>query len=230
MKDKKGFVFVETIIVIATVLAGLLALYISYSNMVRNERRRVRYDDPAFIYKTYSVGNFLLSMYDNNGNVILSNKINEYRKRIERHESDPTISSSYYFNILPNDIDFFGTDYVDNNADRKGFYYKMFNDLNIQNVIIISKSMADEIDTKYNSSSKNEIANQIPHNLLYYILSMKTADDDDNQIYLIVEYAEKVNGDACSPTQLANANSGSSSTQRESSCTFYYANMKIEEN
>ena len=64
MKNKKGFVFVETVMVIAIVLAGLLAIYISYSNMVRNERRRVRYDEPAFIYRTYAVGQFLLSLYD----------------------------------------------------------------------------------------------------------------------------------------------------------------------
>ena len=227
MKDKRGFVFVETIIVIATVLAGLLAIYVSYTNMVRNERRRVRYDDPAFIYKTHTIGRFLLSMYDNDGNAILSNKIKEhkavlqlsYTKASEDGKNPIEEISNYYFNILPNDIDFFSSNYVGNNASRRGFYHSLTNNLNIQNVIVIRKK---EVDLIYTNKDNSIIKNLIPNNLLYYILSLNTSDDDDEQMYLIVEFAEKTNGDACSPTQLS---SSSSETKRESSCTYYYSNI-----
>ena len=221
MKNKKGFVFVETIIVIATVLAGLLAIYVSYSNMVRNERRRVRYDEPSFIYKTYSIGQFLITLYDDDGNAIIYNKVKEYKN-----------INNYYFNIPPNDIDFFSTEYVGDNANRKEFYSKMLQDLHVQNVIVISKTKIDEINTKYsNSSTRSQIINLIPNNLLYYILSMNVNDDANDSIYLIVEFAEKVNGDECSPNQLAEASANSTSgtnSKSETSCTFYYANMKLE--
>ena len=218
MKNKKGFVFVETIIVIVTVLAGLMLIYISYTNMVRNERRRVRYDEPSFIYKTYAVGKFLLSFYDDDGYSVLYKKANEYSKQN---------SEVYYVSIAPNDIDFFSSAYSEGkiNSERKEFYNSMLSNLHIQNVLIISK---EKIDYIYNNKNDAKIRNLIPHNLLYYILSIKTDGDSDDQCYLIVEFAEKVNGDECSPNQLASAETSSTTNKSlESSCTFYYGNMKI---
>ena len=68
MKKKNGFVFVETMIVVVILIVSLLVIYSSYMGLISNERRLSRYDDPAFIYKTYSIAKFLLEMKDEEGN------------------------------------------------------------------------------------------------------------------------------------------------------------------
>jgi prepilin-type N-terminal cleavage/methylation domain-containing protein len=74
MKNKKGFVFIETIIVIVILSAALLIIYSSFNSAYIKEKRRVYYDDPAYIYKSYYIGKFIVD------NTIFKNKeiINNY--------------------------------------------------------------------------------------------------------------------------------------------------------
>lgn len=59
MKKKKGFVFIETIVVVSVLLAGLMYLYSAFVSFSNNEKRRVLYDDVSYLYKTYYIKNFL---------------------------------------------------------------------------------------------------------------------------------------------------------------------------
>src|SRR5574344_2256543 len=62
MKNR-GFVFVETIVVIAILTVSLLTIYLTFTNVLENEKRRATFDDTAYIYKTYYIEDFLVSLY-----------------------------------------------------------------------------------------------------------------------------------------------------------------------
>lgn len=206
MEKKKGFVFVETMIVVVTVLTSLLLIYSAYTGLVRVERKRVRYDDPAFIYKTQAVADFLLTLYDDEGKSIIGNKISENKD----------LNDQIYINIPVSDIELFSSEYGNGNEKRKTFFSSMYNNLHIQNIFMISKKNIAKLSVNKDNHQ------EIPRNFLNYILSINTTSDDNNQYYLIVEYAEKIDGSVCSPNQLINNNS-----KVESSCTFFYSNLKI---
>ena len=61
MKNKRGFVFVETIITVVVLTTSLLYLYNSYSSIINSEEERLYYDNPAYIYKTNYIRDFLES-------------------------------------------------------------------------------------------------------------------------------------------------------------------------
>lgn len=58
MRNKKGFVFVETLVVVAVLTASLLMLYSTYSAIVRKEKTRITYNDPVYLYRTYYLEKF----------------------------------------------------------------------------------------------------------------------------------------------------------------------------
>ena len=59
MKKRNGFVFVETIIVIAFLATSLIMIYRSFTGMLTSEKRRLYYDDPIYLYRTYYILDFL---------------------------------------------------------------------------------------------------------------------------------------------------------------------------
>ena len=60
--NKKGFVFVETIIVIAIIMTILLSLYASFISILNQERRNTTFDDVTYIYRTFYIEDFLVSL------------------------------------------------------------------------------------------------------------------------------------------------------------------------
>lgn len=60
-KNNKGFIFVETIIVIAFLATSLIIIYKSFNNLLTNEKKRLYYDDPLYLYRAYYVLDFLES-------------------------------------------------------------------------------------------------------------------------------------------------------------------------
>ncbi len=58
MKRKKGFVFIETLVVVAILTLSLLMTYSSYNASVVREKSRIRYNDAAFLYRTYYISQF----------------------------------------------------------------------------------------------------------------------------------------------------------------------------
>jgi hypothetical protein len=211
MKKKNGFVFIETMIVVVVLISLLLVIYSSYTGLISVERKKARYDDPSFIYKTYAVGQFLISLKDDEGNVIIKNKIENK-------------SNSDIIHISMNDIELFTADEDDDtngNIHRKDFFNKLYNQLHIQDVLILSKSKIKKLQ-----SNTNEISND----LYSYLSSLDISEDDDSQFYLVIMYAEKVNGNQCNPNELISETNNENSvlTNIESSCTFYYSSLKLE--
>lgn len=62
--NKKGFVFVETIIVIALVTSALVYVYSTFNKTLQSSKIRLYYDDPVYIYKTYVIRNLLVDNYN----------------------------------------------------------------------------------------------------------------------------------------------------------------------
>lgn len=58
MKQKNGFVFIETIIVIAVLTTALVLLYSMFTSVLNQEKRRTTYEDVAYLYRTYYLSKF----------------------------------------------------------------------------------------------------------------------------------------------------------------------------
>lgn len=58
MKNKKGFVFIETIVVVAVLTVSLLMIYSTYSATLRKEKNRMSYNDSVYLYRTYYLEKF----------------------------------------------------------------------------------------------------------------------------------------------------------------------------
>ena len=55
MKTKKGFMFVETIMVMTILTTTLLSIYITFSRVLLNEKRMAMFYDTSYIYRTYLI-------------------------------------------------------------------------------------------------------------------------------------------------------------------------------
>ena len=62
MKKKKGFMFVETIMVMTILTTTLLSIYITFSRVLLNEKRRAMFDDTSYLYRTYLIEDYLASL------------------------------------------------------------------------------------------------------------------------------------------------------------------------
>lgn len=60
--NKKGFILVETIMVVVILITTLTLIYSSFSKLISYEKRRVMFDDTSYIYRTYYLEDFLVSL------------------------------------------------------------------------------------------------------------------------------------------------------------------------
>lgn len=60
MTNKKGFAFIETIIMILVLATSLLLIYSSYKSIFISNNMRLYYDDITYVYKAYFTTNKLL--------------------------------------------------------------------------------------------------------------------------------------------------------------------------
>ena len=62
MKNKKGFMFVETIMVMTILTTILLTIFITFSRVLLSEKRRAMFDDTSYLYRTYLIEDYLNSL------------------------------------------------------------------------------------------------------------------------------------------------------------------------
>lgn len=55
IRNKKGFILIETIIVVVILLTTLISVYSVFGNNIRKEKRRMYYDDVAYLFKTMQI-------------------------------------------------------------------------------------------------------------------------------------------------------------------------------
>ena len=169
--NKKGFVFVETIVVTAILLASLVLVYSAFVASNNQETRRLRYDDMNKLYETYYLKQYLESF-----------ELDTLKARINE--------TTLYQNIYPGQSDLFGAAY----NGEKLFFERLWNDLHIQTMILttydVSKITACDSAATMSLCSNN--------NLMTYL---RTLDNDSDTSYrLIVEFASQLSGESCTST------------------------------
>lgn len=169
--NKKGFVFIETIIVIAVLLASLMLIYSLYVNSLSLETVRLRYDDPAKLYETFYIRKYLESF-----------NLDDLKRKIE--DGEP------YQMIYRGQSEVFGNSY----NNEKIFFENLWMELNIKTIILLPYNVSELV--KCNASNTVAICSNA--NLLNYL---KTLDDgDENDFRLVIEYSSTLGGDACATT------------------------------
>ena len=98
-------------------------------------------------------------------------------------------------------------------------------------IILIGILIISYIYNFNNLQEKNIKINEseISSDLYKYLMSIDVSNDKDDQSYLVVMYAEKVNGTTCDVNKLLNGVEVKDLMERESACTYYYANLKVQE-
>ncbi len=61
MKNKKGFVFVETIVVCAVLAISLVTIYAAFVLLVNDQKKRNKYDQAVYNYRLYNIAKELNS-------------------------------------------------------------------------------------------------------------------------------------------------------------------------
>ncbi len=168
MKNKKGFVFIETIIVVCVLLASLMVIYSMYVSSVNANNRGLRFDDTAKLYEAYYVYKYLDS-FDLD---ILKDKIR---------------NGSFYEIIYPGRSDIFGSSY----SEEAIFFDDLWMKLNIKNIYFLPPTISELVQC--NASGLETICSN--NNLVTYL---KNIDNGANNTFLfVVEYATTKGGSTC---------------------------------
>ena len=177
MKNKKGFAFVETIITVVILSASLLYLYSTYNAILSDEKVRVYYDDPSFIYYTNYVKKFFEEYAD--------------LENIKRSKFNDT----YVISI--------GTGYQDLLKDRSmaAALEKIVESFRINHIAIVKSDMFNNCFEGTEEYCESSIKN-LNYNMQKYVTSLS---DTKYNYYLVVEYAIRLDETTgkqvkCTPT------------------------------
>ncbi|MBE6140528.1 MAG: hypothetical protein E7172_03210 [Firmicutes bacterium] len=168
--NKKGFVFIETIITVVVLSAALILVYNSYSSAIFDEKERLYYDDTAYIYKTHFLREFLKS----NTNMTV---FKEY-----------VLTNSFIITIGP-EFDMMFTDAQKAN-NMKTVLENIYRDFNIYQMAIVNGSEFE--NCIINDNTSDDAKCMVSPSLEKYIRSLNF---ESNQYYLIVEYTIDKSGD-----------------------------------
>lgn len=171
MKNKKGFIFIETIIVTAVLLASLMLVYSLYVSSLSSETIRLRYDDPAKLYETFYVKKYLESF-----------DLDVLKERIDNGEP--------YQMIYRGQSDVFGSSYTSENV----FFENLWMELNIKSIMLIPHNVTTLVECEM-ANTAGICSNPT---LLGYL---RTLDDGEEGTYrLVIEYSMNASGESCTST------------------------------
>ena len=177
MRSKKGFAFVETIITVVILSASLLYLYSTYSAILSDEKVRVYYDDPSFIYYT-----------------------NYVKKFFEEYADLENIKRSKFNNTYVISI---GTGYQNLLKDRSmaAALEKIVESFRINHIAIVKSDMFNNCFEGTEEYCESSIKN-LNYNMQKYVTSLS---DTKYNYYLVVEYAIRLDETTgkqvkCTPT------------------------------
>lgn len=202
----KGFVFVETIVVIVVLTVGLVMVYSSFSAVASNDKRRATFDDVAYIYRTYYIENFLLSLnIDDYIDYFLPlNEVGEVgKKRIQQFNCNNPL----LYKIDSNNYNM-STQLTADNRNKMIYCENILRELNVENIYITEYNVNElkHCTTRYGKTlSSNDCNNKFAETLntispdsIYYIrtLNGKSEENPSNpqcskEYRVIVEYKDE---------------------------------------
>lgn len=179
MKNKKGFVFVETLIVVAVLTASLLILYSTYSSIIVKEKNRIKYNDPTYLYRTFYLkkffNSFSLNYLTNNSDVL--NKEKNYITAVSCPQ------------ILMNDV------------NNLGFCESLIREFHVRNIFLTYSDLTP-LQNCYDNSGVCSSLLSLGDRQGKTAEFIKTIGKEENDGYrLIIEFAEAKDGSYCTDTE-----------------------------
>lgn len=171
MKRRKGFIFIETLVVVAILTFSLLMTYSTYNAAVIREKNRVRFDDTAYLYRAYYLTQFFRNF------------------RLDLVESNLQGT-----NILGG----FGCQNQSiflNEIDNLYFCETLFDSLHISNIYLTYNDLG-YLQECTNFAGNCEVLGRVREDLANYL---KTIGGNGSSGYrMIVEFSENKDGSGCS--------------------------------
>ena len=170
--NKKGFAFIETIITVVILSASLLILYSSYSAIINDEKTRLYYDDPAFIYYTNYVKKFLEEY----------SEIENVKKYSFNDTYIVTIGTG-----LENSGSFIESIFSDEKS--KTSLEKIVGSFKINQIVLVKSSMFNNCFKGTEENCDSSLKKAMSYGMQKYISSLS---DTTYDYYLVIEYASKL--------------------------------------
>lgn len=183
---KKGFVFIETIVVIVVLTIGMIVVYSSFSSVLNNGKRRTTYDDVAYIYRTYYIQEFLSSL--DLEKYIDSNKQANFFQSFTLNSCEDTHLYKFDSNKVNQEED---TDMPMSQQIKMDFCKTLLNNLDVSGIYITNYKIIDlkKCTTAGGKSScSNNPLNGLSTGLVHYIRSLS---GNTNDYRIIVVYKDK---------------------------------------
>ena len=240
--NNKGFVFVETIVVIVVLSLGLVMVYSSFSSVVSNDKRRASYNDVAYIYRTYYIEDFLVSL---NVEDYIKYYLDKEGKKIQLFNC----SSPMLYKLDRNDINATNVNSYSSMPEtellKQKFCETFIHGLNVKNIYITNYNINElkHCTTRAGNASlcdktnpanfnKYEALYSMNTNTIYYLRTL--SGTDENAYRLIVEYEDKViDNENKIPTSMNGklvCQAGYEYDNADNICymkKYYYANVKL---
>lgn len=173
MKIKRGFIFVETIVVTAILTISLLMVYSSYTGIIISENTRLKYDDPIFMYRTFYLQRFLKNL------------------RLDLLKSSLSLEAPY---LVMNNFNCDSSELFIGVYNNQGICENIVDNFHVRNMYLTYNDLSFLQECRSNTG-KCEILNQIRSNMVNYV---KKIDGSGKTGYrLIVEFAENRDGTYC---------------------------------
>ena len=180
---KKGFVFVETMVVIAFLGTVLLTVYSAFSSVIDNAKTRLYYDDPVYLYRTY----YILSLLE-------ENNLNDF---IDMKFADN--------NVVINEISCENSTIMlgenSNNNIRDFCSTKLIKDWNVNHIFIMRYNVTGVVSCSNNGNIdcvRNNNLKSVSLQMVNYLYSLDGYtgvydENSDNEHYrIVVEYRKDI--------------------------------------
>ena len=187
---KNGFVFVETVIVIVLLTIGMIMIYSSFSQVLNNTKRRVTYDDVAFIYRSYYIQDFISSL---DIEEYVSRNLNENNKIVKFNCEN----NDYLFKIDSNNIS--NNEFPISQDVKKSFCANIYSLFDVSAIYITEYNVSDlkrctttagKISSSCTPSIRNSLSD-LKTGTIYYLRSLSGKDEEQDSYRLIIVYNDK---------------------------------------
>lgn len=204
MSNKKGFVFVETIIVTAILLASLMLVYSLFVSNKNEEVKRMRYDDPAKIYETYYLKQYFESF--------------DLSKLLERISDPSNPNYMPYQYIYRGQVELFGEAYL----SEEKFFSRIWDMLNVSSIVIVPYDLTDILKC---SGRANDLCSNKDLYTYMNTLDSKDIANPSGKYRMIVEYTSRSNGCKCGSSEPAETCAANVDTDP---CFHFFSNVLLE--
>ena len=206
--NNKGFVFIETIIVTVVLTTTLIFLYSNFYKNLNNEKKRLYYDDIAYVYKTIHIREALLKSLDeevfnkaiNDDNIFNGNSLENNFVYLFNSESKFCVNYKDKNNSLEcNSTNEYKSIYKDNTLIKNLndlYNFKMLIYLETKDISDIKKCINGTIDESLETKCNNFIlyTSKYSDSNFYEFLKTLDSEDADSKSILIALYYEKKDG------------------------------------